>query len=67
MVLRADLLMQKVIEKKYQITSSKSVGSVFGELQKGGKPVSGVVMHSACCNLFCNLVRYSEEMVAQSQ
>lgn len=45
MVLRADLLMQKVNEKKYQITSSKSVGSVFGEIQKGGKPVSSVVMH----------------------
>lgn len=45
MVLRADLLMQKVLEKKYSIDEAKNVGSVFGDLQEGGVPTSKVVMH----------------------
>ncbi len=45
MVLRADLLMQKVFEKKYSIDEAKNVGSVFGDLQEGGVPTSKVVMH----------------------
>jgi hypothetical protein len=36
MVLRADLLMQKISDNDLQVDSAKSVGFVFGELQEGG-------------------------------
>jgi len=45
MVLRADLLIQKVAEKKFSIDVAKNVGSIFGELQEGGAPTTKVVMH----------------------
>jgi hypothetical protein len=45
MVLRADLLMAKVVEKNYQIASSKSVGWSFGDAPKGGKSTQSVIMH----------------------
>lgn len=45
MVLRADLLMQKVAEKKYSIDVAKNVGSIFGDLHEGGTPTTKVVMH----------------------
>lgn len=45
MVLRADLLMKKCIEKNYSIDKAKSIGWKFGELQEGGLPTSKVVMH----------------------
>lgn len=45
MVLRADLLMQKIKEKKYQIDSAKSVGFSFGPLPQGGTVTNKVVMH----------------------
>jgi hypothetical protein len=45
MVLRADLLMKKVLDKKYVIVEAKYVGSIFGDLQDGGTPTSKVVMH----------------------
>jgi len=45
MVLRADLLMAKVVEKNYQIASAKSVGWSFGDAPQGGKPTQSVIMH----------------------
>jgi hypothetical protein len=45
MVLRADLLMQKVKDDGYQIDSAKSVGFKFGPLQEGGTETSKAVMH----------------------
>jgi hypothetical protein len=45
MVLRADLLMAKVVEKNYQIGSAKSVGWRFGDAPQGGKPTQSVIMH----------------------
>ena len=42
MVLRADLLMQKIKEKELSVDSAKSVGFVFGELQEGGTPIQKV-------------------------
>jgi len=45
MVLRADLLMAKVVEKNYQIGSAKSVGWSFGDAPQGGKPTQSVIMH----------------------
>jgi hypothetical protein len=45
MVLRADLLMQQIVEKNYKIDSAKSVGFNFGSLQEGGTPTSKAVMH----------------------
>jgi len=45
MVLRADLLMKKVLDKQYEIDEAKYVGSIFGDLQDGGTPTSKVVMH----------------------
>ena len=38
MVLRADLLMQKIIDDNLKVDSAKNVGFVFGELQEGGTP-----------------------------
>ena len=40
MVLRADLLMAKVVEKNYQITPAKNVGWSFGDAPEGGKPLN---------------------------
>ena len=45
MVLRADLLMAKVIEKNYQITTANNVGWSFGDAPQGGKPTESVIMH----------------------
>jgi hypothetical protein len=45
MVLRADLLMAKVVEKNYQVTSAKNVGWSFGKAPEGGKPTQSVIMH----------------------
>lgn len=45
MVLRADLLMQKIEEKRFAIDAAKNVGSTFGNLQEGGIPTTKVVMH----------------------
>ena len=45
MVLRADLLMQKVKDDGYQIDSAKSVGFKFGPLQEGGTETIKAVMH----------------------
>jgi len=45
MVLRADLLMQKILDNNYLIDSSKNIGFKFGELQEGGAPTEKVVMH----------------------
>jgi hypothetical protein len=45
MVLRADLLMAKVIEKNYQIGTAKIVGWTFGDAPQGGKPTQSVIMH----------------------
>jgi hypothetical protein len=42
MVLRADLLMQKITDNDLQVDSAKSVGFVFGELQEGGTPTQKV-------------------------
>ena len=42
MVLRADLLMQKVIENDLKVDAAKNVGFVFGELQAGGVPTQKV-------------------------
>ena len=42
MVLRADLLMQKITDNDLQVDSAKSVGFVFGELQQGGTPTQKV-------------------------
>jgi len=42
MVLRADLLMQKIIDDNLQVDSAKNVGFVFGELQEGGTPTQKV-------------------------
>jgi hypothetical protein len=45
MVLRADLLMQKVKEKELLVDSAKSVGFVFGDLPEGGKAVQKAVIN----------------------
>ena len=45
MVLRADLLMAKVVEKNYQITTAHNVGWSFGDAPQGGKPTESVIMH----------------------
>jgi hypothetical protein len=42
MVLRADLLMQKISDNDLQVDFAKSVGFVFGELQEGGIPTQKV-------------------------
>ena len=44
MVLRADLLMAKVVEKNYQVASAKNVGWSFGDAPQGGKPTQSVIM-----------------------
>ena len=45
MVLRADLLMAKVVEKNYSITTANNVGWSFGDAPEGGKPTQFVIMH----------------------
>jgi hypothetical protein len=45
MVLRADLLMQKIVDENLQIDSAKSVGFVFGDNPKGGIPTQKVVIN----------------------
>ena len=45
MVLRADLLMQLIAEKSYQIDSAKNVGFKYGELQEGGVATIKADMH----------------------
>lgn len=45
MVLRADLLMQKIKEKNFQIDVAKNVGFKFGPFPEGGSPTSKAVMH----------------------
>ena len=42
MVLRADLLMQKIKDSDLLVDSAKSAGFVFGELQEGGTPTQKV-------------------------
>jgi hypothetical protein len=42
MVLRADLLMQKILDDNLQVDLAKGVGFVFGELQEGGTPTQKV-------------------------
>jgi hypothetical protein len=44
MVLRADLLMQKVKEEQRTVDIAKNVGFVFGDLQDGGAPTQKVEM-----------------------
>ncbi len=45
MVLRADLLMQKIVEKGYDIAISKNMGWTFGDAPDSGTAISSVVMH----------------------
>ena len=45
MVLRADLLMDLIKEKNYQIENAKNIGFEFGELPDGGAPTTKAVMH----------------------
>ena len=45
MVLRADLLMQKIVDENLQVDSAKSVGFVFGDNPKGGIPTQKVVIN----------------------
>ena len=45
MVLRADLLMQKIKDNNLPVDVAKNVGFVFGDLPQGGKPVQQVVMN----------------------
>jgi hypothetical protein len=45
MVLRADLLMQRIEEQNLQVDTAKSVGFVFGDMPEGGKPVQQAVMN----------------------
>lgn len=44
MVLRADLLMQRIIDQGYQIDSAKDIGFKFGDLQDGGVDTTEVEM-----------------------
>jgi hypothetical protein len=44
MVLRADLLMARIVEKQYEIDSARSVGFIFGDEPKVGKPTDEVVI-----------------------
>lgn len=45
MVLRADLLMAKIIEKGYHIDSAKSVGWSFGDAPTTGQEITSVSLH----------------------
>ena len=50
MILRADLLMEKIVANNYQIDSAKDVGYKFGELPEGGAPTEKGVMHWPAAN-----------------
>lgn len=45
MVLRADLLMKKIVDQKFNIDSVRSIGFVFGSLPAGGTETTKVTMH----------------------
>jgi hypothetical protein len=45
MVLRADLLMQKIKDKNLPVDLAKNIGFVFGDLPEGGKAIQKVVMN----------------------
>jgi hypothetical protein len=45
MVLRADLLMQEIKEKNFQIVSAKDIGFRFGSLPEGGSATSKAVIN----------------------
>ena len=45
MVLRADLLMQKIVDENLQVDSAKSVGFVFGDNPEGGTPTQKLVIN----------------------
>lgn len=45
MVLRADLLMQKIADENLRVDSAKSVGFVFGDNPEGGIPTQEVVIN----------------------
>jgi len=45
MVLRADLLMQKIVDEKLQVDSAKSVGFVFGDNPEDGIPTQKVIIN----------------------
>jgi hypothetical protein len=45
MVLRADLLMQRIKEKNLPVDGAKNVGFVFGDLPEGGREVEKVVIN----------------------
>ena len=45
MILRADLLMAKIIEKSYLIDSAKSVGWSFGDVPVSGDAITSATMH----------------------
>lgn len=45
MVLRADLLMQKVVENGYLVAQSKNMGWSFGDAPDSGTAITSVVMH----------------------
>ena len=44
MVLRADLMMQKIVDEQLKVDTAKSIGYVFGDLQEGGVPTQNAVM-----------------------
>lgn len=45
MVLRADLLMQKIKEDGLNVDTAKSVGFIFGDRPNGGEPITQVVVN----------------------
>lgn len=45
MVLRADLLMQKIVDSGLQVDIAKNIGYQFGLLQEGGVPIQEVVIN----------------------
>ena len=45
MVLRADLLMQKIAEDKLAVDTAKNVGFIFGDLPEGGTAVEKVIIN----------------------
>lgn len=45
MVLRADLLMQKIVEENLNVDTAKNVGFVFGDLPEGGLLIEKVVVN----------------------
>lgn len=45
MVLRAELLMQKIVDSALQVDTAKNIGYQFGSLQEGGVPIQEVVIN----------------------